>query len=114
MSRSFNFNVSILLVREEDRWVAQCLDYDIAAQGRSLSDVKQAFAKMFIGQILVDLHHSVEPLSTFSRAPEKYWKQFEHAERLADKQPFLMPQSALPSGSPYMVKAMASDLRIAA
>ena len=78
MTSPINFKVSVLLLREGESWVAQCLDYDIAAQGRSLSEVKERFAKTFIGQILVDLHHNVVPLSGFSQAPDAYWKHYQN------------------------------------
>lgn len=74
MTKPLNFKVSVLLLREGDMWTAQCLEYDLAAQGRTLAEVKDAFGQTFTGQIMVDLHHKVEPLAAFRPAPAKYWK----------------------------------------
>lgn len=111
-TQPLTFKLSILLLRENDRWIAQCLEYDIAAQGRTLAEVKETFAKTFTGQVLVDLQHNIQPLGTFGQAPREYWEKFKLAERLADRQPLLIPQEALPPA--YMIHAMADDLRISA
>lgn len=108
MTRPLSFNVSVLLLREGENWVAQCLQYDIAAQGKSIPEVKNAFARTFCGQIMVDLHHGVDPLASFREAPAEYWERFKHAERLADRQPLPVRQALFP------IHAEVDDLRIAA
>lgn len=110
--KTLDFKLSVLLLREGDTWVAQCLEYDIAAQGKTIPAVKEAFARTFAGQVFVDLHHQAEPLCGFSQAPREYWDQFQRAERLADRQPIFIPTESLPPA--FMVHAMADDLRIAA
>ena len=64
-----DFKLSVLLFREGEGWIAQGLDYDIAAQGETIGAVKDAFARTFAGQVCVDLHHNIEPLSGFGPAP---------------------------------------------
>jgi len=109
---SVDFKLSILLLREGDVWVAQCLEYDIAAQGKTIADAKDAFARTFSGQVAVDLHHDVEPLHGFSQAPRMYWELFKKGERLADRQPIYLPTESVPPA--FMIHAMADDLRISA
>ena len=111
MAQPLTFKLSVLLMREGEMWVAQCLEYDLAAQGRTLAEVKDAFGKTFCGQIMVDLHHKLEPLSTFSQAPAAYWEKFKHAERLLDRQQLPTPPRVPPA---FMIHAMADDLRICA
>lgn len=89
--KTLDFKLSVLLLLEGDTWVAQCLEYDIAAQGKTIPAAKEAFARTFAGQVFVDLHHSVEPLCGFSQAPAVYWEQFKKGERLADRQPIFIP-----------------------
>jgi hypothetical protein len=112
MTKTLDFKLSVLLLLEGEVWVAQCLEYDIAAQGRTIPEVKEAFGRTFAGQVFVDLHHNEEPLSHFAQAPAMYWDKFKKAERLADRQPILIPSEALPPA--FMIHAMADDLRIAA
>lgn len=106
----YDFKLSVLLVREGDTWVAQCLQYDIAAQGKTIADAKAAFAHTFAGQVCVDLHHSVKPMSGFQPAPKEYWDRFLSGERLVDRQPIYIP-SVPPA---FMIHAMADEYRVAA
>jgi hypothetical protein len=107
MQKPISFSISVLLRHEEHGWVAQCLEYDIAAQGKNLAEAKAAMEKAFIGQVVVDLSNGVEPLSCIGKAPIEYWNQFAQAERLADRKPLYVPP-------PYMVRATMEDARIAA
>ena len=108
---TYHFNVSILLLRERGKWVAQCLEYDIATQGDSLVAVKKSFEKTFVGQILVDIHSKKQPLEGIAQAPDNYWKRFEAAERLTDRKPFRIPNGIPPA---FMIQASAGDMRISA
>ena len=78
----------VLLFKENEvLWTAQCLEHDIAAQGRTLHDVKMAFVNAIGAQIAVALHHGEDPqefLETFDKAPTYYWDKFATAERLAE------------------------------
>ena len=74
---TLDFKLSVLLLKEDEMWVAQCLQYDIAAQGKTITEAKAAFARTFAGQVCVDLHHKVKPLSEFSQAPAEYWTRFK-------------------------------------
>lgn len=110
--QTLDFKLSVLLRREVEGWIAQCLEYDIAAQGKTIAEAKAAFARTFAGQIFVDLHHGVPPLAGFTQAPPEYWKDFKMAERLADRQPIYIPTDKV---SPAVtIRAAAEDLRIAA
>ena len=113
MTKSLDFKLSVLLLREGEAWVAQCLDYDIAAQGKTIAEAKDAFARTFAGQVFVDLNHNVEPLHGFSPAPQEYWEQFEKGERLKDRQPIYIPKYDATTPA-VNVHAAAEDLRIAA
>lgn len=107
MEKPISFSISVLLRYEGEGWAAQCLEFDIAAQGKTLADAKAALEKAFVGQVVADLSNGVEPLSTVGKAPIEYWQQFERAEKLADRKPIYVPP-------PYMVRAMLDDARIAA
>ena len=107
MDKPISFSISVLLRYEHCGWIAQCLEYDIAAQGKNLAEAKAAMEKAFVGQVIVDLSNGIEPLSTVGKAPIEYWQEFTQAERLADRKPLFIPP-------PYMVRATMEDARIAA
>jgi hypothetical protein len=108
MEQPIVFSISVLLRQEGYGWAAQCLEYDIAAQGATIAEAKAAIEKVFVGQVVVDLSHGVAPLSGIASAPIEYWQQFKEAERLADqRQPLYIPP-------PYTVRATMEETRIAA
>ncbi len=107
-----NFSLSVLLCVEEGTYVAQCLEYDIAAQGRSLHEAMQRFQATFVAHITLDLQEGRSPLCDVQRAPDRYWEQFEKAEPLARPMPLRMPMD-LPADvaasvpKPWMIRATA-------
>jgi hypothetical protein len=110
MTKQFNFAVSVLIAREDDAWVAQCLEFDIAAQGSSVALAKENFEKTFVGQIVADISVGKDPLEGIAQAPRFYWSKFDQGERLADRKPFYLGESVPPA---YMIQAAATELRLA-
>lgn len=99
----------VLLLKEDDLWVAQCLEYDIAAQGPTVDAAKEAFVRAFAAQIAVALHHGEEPLATFGPAPRYYWDRFSEAQRLAE--PIRIPDPIeTPIPPAFMINAMQKTL----
>jgi hypothetical protein len=103
------WTLRVLLFREGANWVAQCLDFDIAAQARTLEQVKAAFCRAFVCQVVIALEHKQEPLADMRPAPSWYAKQWEKAEPLANKLALTPPAEALPKDTPpaWMVHANA-------
>lgn len=56
------FSVSVLLTEENGIYLAQCIEYDIAAQGSSIEKAKRAFEKTIVGQIILDIQYGKKPL----------------------------------------------------
>jgi hypothetical protein len=106
MSPQITLCLSVLILQEDKTWVAQCLEYDIVAQGETIAKATQAFEKTLVGQIIIDVKHKKRPLEDIPSAPKFYWDKFENAERLQDKKPFHLPDY-IPS-----VNARAEDLRV--
>lgn len=97
----------VLLLKEDTVWVAQCLEYDIAAQGPTIAVAKDAFVRTFAAQIAVAFHHRDEPLATFEKAPTYYWNLFNKAECLADPIRIFDPIKIPPA---FMINAMQKTL----
>lgn len=108
MGQNVSFSISILLRQEGKLWAAQCLEYDIAAQGPTIHDAKYAIEKAFVGQVIVDISTGNQPLADIPPAPVAYWQQFEGGERLAAAgKSFFIPQ-------PFLFRAAVQEMRIAA
>ena len=88
---TYKFEVQVLIIRENESWIAQGLDYDITGHGKTLDDVLANFEQTFVGQILLDLHHGRTPLANIKKAPKFYWGRFNEAKRLAEKKQFAAP-----------------------
>lgn len=70
----------VLVFRGERRWVAQCLQYDIAAQAEDLGELLPRFQKTLEAEKMLCIKHGRVPLTSRPRAPQKYW---DEAKKLA-------------------------------
>ena len=73
----------VILFQEEGMWVAQCLEYDIAAHGETVIDAKEAYARVFAAQVIMAFQLDEEPLANIDKAPQQYWDMLENSQRLA-------------------------------
>lgn len=82
--------INVLIFKDalEDQtlWIAQGLEYDIAAQGTSLKEVEERFAHTLIAQGLVDLKNGNGVFDGIPPAPRDFWDQFEEGYFLGWKQ----------------------------
>ena len=91
--------LDVLVTKEADWWVAQCLQYDLAAQAKTLADLRYAFERALVAHVVVSLEKKVEPFDSLPSAPRKYWDAWERAlpvetERIAP------PAFRIPKGIP--------------
>ena len=90
-----NFALSVVLLQENDSWVAQALEYDITAQGKTIQKATDALERTVVGQLLVDITHGSQPFEGIEQAPKIYWEHFEKAKRLEDSgKPLRVPISS--------------------
>lgn len=94
-----NINTRVLIFRDgsHNQWAAQCLEYDIAAQGESLEDVMNRFERTFVGNIVLALESDEEPLATFLPAPQKYVDRWNKAIALQQPVSVTIPSDRLPT-----------------
>ena len=109
------WNLRVVLIREENLWVAQCLEFDIAAQGATIIEAQSSFVRTFVGQALLDVAAGKRPFADFKPAPDWYVEQFEAALQgeLAHKLTLGSPLGALTDESNARLSAVA-DVRVAA
>jgi hypothetical protein len=65
--------LSVLFISSGGMVVAQALERDIAAQGRTYDEAKIAFERTLLGWLLLDQQHGRAPLSGIAAAPARYW-----------------------------------------
>ena len=69
--------VRMLLLREPDHWVAQCIDFDIVGQGKSLRQAIAAFDRAVLGRFEIAKHLGVDPFANLPPAPESYRRMYD-------------------------------------
>lgn len=89
-------SLRVLLFEENKTWIAQCLENDIATQGKSIADAMNALERTIIGQIALDVKNGIKPLSEIAPAPQSCFDKFEKAYLICDKPKFTLPQTILP------------------
>lgn len=63
-----------------DAWIAQGLEFDICAQAKTLEGVHIAFERAIVATAAAAMELGQEPFHDLPRAPEKFFRIFEHAK----------------------------------
>lgn len=101
----------ILFIKDGDNWTAQCLDYDIAAQGPTIRVAIHRFFSSFYAMIAFDKEHGRQPLQGFPRAPSRFWEAWSEAESLISQAPGSVPPGIdLPPA--WMMDKLTPELRV--
>jgi hypothetical protein len=93
--------INALFFRSGEWWVAQGLEYDIAAQGKTLKKTIKAFEKTLVTQILAYAEIGNDPYDedSISKAPYEYFEFFEGRCRMFDQlAPFDVKTSSIAAG----------------
>ena len=99
--------VHVVVFREGDWWVGQCLEYDIATQAKTLTDLHYEVGRLLVGHYAVAIERGWTPFESVPPAPARHWRLFEEAKRLdLEPVPFRVHMS-LPDAIPT------PDLRLA-
>ena len=80
MKRSKEYKISVLAFQEGKWWVAQCLEYDIATQAKSLPDLYYELERTLVGHLVVSSELAMEPFAALKPAPPRYWEAFEKSK----------------------------------
>ena len=74
-------SIKVLAIQEENGWwSAQCLEHDIAAQAKTLSELLYEFEKTLMAYVLLSESAGEEPLSGIGAAPKEFWDMYEAAD----------------------------------
>lgn len=73
------YEVSAILFEEGDWWSAQCLEYDIAAQARTLSDLLYEVERVLVSHLCIAEELGRKPFEGLEPAPQKFWDMYQKA-----------------------------------
>ena len=93
-----NQTLRILLVSDGGAWTAQCLEHDIAAQGKTIQDALFEFQRTLVAEVCLRASKGEQELNNIPRAPQMYWKKYHEVGELVDSHrcPPFAPECDLP------------------
>ena len=102
--------VRVLVILQGDQWLAQGLDYDLAAQGPSDEQAIQSFVRILVARLRRDHQSGKEPLLNLPPAPDRFFEIWERGERERDGltvQPASDPTGEIPPA--YVIRQIAEN-----
>lgn len=76
MTKKSSYSISVVIFQEGDWWVAQGLEFDIATQAKTPSDLDYELQRILIGHMVSAKEEGVEPFATLPPAPQEYWEMW--------------------------------------
>ena len=68
------------VVFQEGEWLcAQCLEYNLVAQAKSLKQLSRALQRLIVAHVAARLRHKQQPFRDLPRAPDKYSAMFKRS-----------------------------------
>lgn len=111
MTKHGEVEVRVVLFQENNNvWTVQCLEYDIAAQGKSIQEALKRLEQAMVGQIILDVREGLIPFQDIEMAPGHYFDMFNEAHRLVEQKTFRAPREMFHQA----FQASAVDMRVAA
>ena len=77
------FRVSVVLYPEDGFWVAQGVQFDITARGRTPIEASERFNDKFGAELVMSIELGEPPLSGVGAAPPEFWALYENAKMRA-------------------------------
>jgi hypothetical protein len=78
---SHDFRVSVILYPEDEFWIAQGIEFDVTARGKSPVEASDRFHDKFAAELIMSLElEDEELLSGVSPAPREFWTMYDTAK----------------------------------
>ena len=90
-----SLTVRVVAFREGAFWVAQCIEFDIAARSDTLEKALKAFGRTFSANLIINGELGRESLNGLPPAPERFKKMFDSAKSVRDMLPKIRPVAEL-------------------
>jgi len=113
--------INIIAFQEEGGWVAQCLQYDIAAQANTFAELQREMLRAIVSHIILNTERGRAPFEGLNEAPPKFWRMYGEGEPLnvesgmpiefTPSEPRPMPETPKINVAPKFKIAQHSDAR---
>lgn len=74
--------IKVLIFKDNDLFIAQCLEYDIAVQGETLKELEERLVCTLLDYVALSIENREPPFSHVPRTPKEFWDLFKKANRL--------------------------------
>lgn len=95
--------LDVLFICDGTAWTAQCLQYDVAAQGETIRDAQRAFEYVLSVEAAY-LSEKGLTLDSLPAAPTFYWKKYR--ETAVEVAAIKEPSTRFPTGIADMLKTL--------
>lgn len=102
--------INILIYPEGDTWIAQGLEYDVTAQALTLKELRDKFMMKIVAEFVIALDLEREPFYGVAAAPDRFWREFEEAESVVQKE---LPPFKIEGDNTFLPKFSMPSMRIA-
>src|SRR5262245_9190583 len=90
------FSLSAVLYEQGEWWIAQCLEYDITTQARSLPELQYEIERVVFAHVCASLVEGRKPFEGLNEAPQKFWRMWEVGSRIERKELSFRPPHPMP------------------
>lgn len=101
--------IRVLVLRHGEQWLAQALEFDLAAQGSTGDQAINSFIRILRARVTRDLEMGRIPLVGLPAAPDKFFQQWARLMREHDHlttEPVTLPDEA-PIPEAYVISRIA-------
>ena len=78
---------TVLCVQKSGYWFAQCLDHNIAAEGSTLEEARENWARLFESHLRVAEKLKQEPFTNIGDVPEEYIELYREKIEVGKQEP---------------------------
>ncbi len=104
-----NHSMHVLMFREGDWWVAQCLEIDLAAQAKTIDGLVYELGRVIVGTSVIRIENGLPGIEELPPAPEFYWKAYQRAMTIS---PDLHPRFQSSVGVPPAFMIPQIEMRV--
>lgn len=79
-----SIRIRVLLFEQDGWWCAQCLEYDIAAQATTESELHKELANVLLTHVLASAEFNQKPFSGLPAAPQDFFEIYDKASSGAE------------------------------
>jgi predicted RNase H-like HicB family nuclease len=104
------FDIRVVLFEDEKWWCAQCLEYDITAQAKTLPELRYELERVLFAHVCAGAEEGRAPFQGLERAPSKYWRMYETADTWIEGDDFAFRGPVSNTVSPVVAKMKIAEL----